>query len=78
MPEGCTVEYVYAEDGHLSETIITFPVTYTGNEIWIDGNPYVTDVPGFDLVPVSQEPSSVTILHDMYENGNKVGIMGGE
>lgn len=47
--------------------------TAAGDETWIDGKAYV-DVLGFGLTEVSDKPSQLTIVHDMYENGNKIGI----
>lgn len=48
-----------------------------GTQKYIDGKPYVW-LPGFGWVEYSSKPSVGTTAEDMYENGNKIGSMGGE
>lgn len=49
----------------------------SGTKKYIDGKPYVW-VPGFGWIEYSGKPSVGTTAEDMYENGNKIGSMGGE
>lgn len=67
---------LYNADGELIGKTITYPTAFGSDAIWIDGRAYY-DIPGFGLIEWSG-PSSVTEDYTMYENGNKVGIMGGE
>ena len=67
---------LYNADGELIGKTITYPTAFGPDTIWIDGRAYY-DIPGFGLIEWSG-PSSVTEDYTMYENGNKVGIMGGE
>lgn len=69
-------ELLYNSDGELIGKIYTIPTAFGPDTIWIDGRAYY-DIPGFGLVEWSG-PNSVTEDYMMYENGNKVGIMGGE
>lgn len=69
-------EYLYDADGNLIGKTITYPTAFGPDTIWIGGHAYY-DVPGFGLIEWSG-PSSVTEDYTMYENGNKVGIMGDE
>ena len=69
-------ELIYDADGNLIGKTTTYPTAFGSDTIWIDGHAYY-DVPGFGLIEWSN-PSSVTEDYTMYENGNKVGIMGGE
>jgi hypothetical protein len=48
-----------------------------GTQKYIDGKLHVW-VPGFGWVEYSGEPSVGVVAEDMYENGNKIGSMGGE
>lgn len=70
--EKCT----YDENGKLISKSVTMPATFGPETIWIDGHAYA-DVPDFGLVEWSG-PSTITHVYDMYENGNKIGIMGGD
>lgn len=67
---------LYDADGNLIGKTITYPTAFGPDTIWIGGRAYY-DVPGFGLIEWSG-PGSVTEDYTMYENGNKVGIMGGE
>lgn len=67
---------LYNADGELIGKTITYPTAFGPDAIWIDGCAYY-DIPGFGLIEWSG-PSSVTEDYTMYENGNKVGIMGGD
>lgn len=49
----------------------------SGTQKYIDGKLYVW-VPGFGLIEYSGKPSVGITAEDMYENGNKIGSMGGE
>lgn len=69
-------ELIYDADGNLIGKTTTYPTAFDPDTIWIDGHACY-DVPGFGLIEWSG-PSSVTEDYTMYENGNKVGIMGGE
>lgn len=69
-------KYEYTADGNLIGKTTTYPTAFGPDTIWIDGKAY-GDVPGFGLVEWGG-PSSVTEDYTMYENGNKIGIMGGE
>lgn len=69
-------EYLYDADGNLIGKTITYPTAFGPDTIWIGGHAYY-DIPGFGLIEWSG-PGSVTEDYTMYENGNKVGIMGGE
>ena len=69
-------ELIYDAGGNLIGKTITYPTAFGSDTIWIDGHAYY-EVPGFGLIEWSG-PSSVTEDYTMYENGNKVGIMGGE
>lgn len=69
-------ELIYDVDGNLIGKTTTIPTEFGLDTIWIDGRAYY-DVPGFGLIEWSG-PGSVTEDYTMYENGNKVGIMGGE
>lgn len=68
--------YEYDADGKLIGKTTTYPTAFGPDTIWIDGKAY-GDIPGFGLVEWGG-PGSVTEDYTMYENGNKVGIMGGE
>ena len=48
-----------------------------GKSKTVNGVEYVY-IPGFGWVEGSPQPGVCTIVYDMYENGNKVGIMGGD
>lgn len=67
---------IYNTGGELIGKTITYPTAFGPDAIWIDGRAYY-DIPGFGLIEWSG-PSSVTEDYTMYENGNKVGIMGGD
>ena len=69
-------EHFYDAEGNLIGKTTTSPIAIGPDAVWIDGHPYY-DVPGFGLVEWSG-PGSVTEDYTMYENGNKIGIMGGE
>jgi len=69
-------EYLYDSEGNLTGKKTTYPTTFGPDTIWIDGHAYY-DVPGFGLIEWSG-PNQRTEDYTMYENGNKVGIMGGE
>ncbi len=69
-------KYEYDAEGNLIGKTTTYPTVFGPDTIWIDGKAY-GDVPGFGLVEWGG-PGSVTEDYTMYENGNKVGIMGGE
>lgn len=69
-------EFLYAGDGYLFGKTVTIPTEFGPDTIWIDGRAYY-DVPDFGLVEWSG-PGQRTEAYDMYENGNKVGIMGGD
>ena len=69
-------KYEYDAEGNLIGKTTTYPTVFGPDTIWIDGKAY-GDIPGFGLVEWGG-PSSVTEDYTMYENGNKVGIMGGE
>lgn len=69
-------KYEYNADGKLIGKTTTYPTVFGPDTIWIDGKAY-GDIPGFWLVEWGG-PSSVTEDYTMYENGNKIGIMGGE
>ena len=69
-------EYLYDSEGNLIGKKTTYPTTFGPDTIWIDGHAYY-DVPGFGLIEWSG-PNQRTEDYTMYENGNKVGIMGGE
>jgi len=69
-------EYLYDVEGNLIGKTTTIPTAFGPDAIWIDGRAYY-DVPGFGLIEWSG-PGSVTEDYTMYENGNKVGIMGDE
>lgn len=67
---------LYNADGELIGKTYTIPTVFGPDTIWIDGRAYY-DIPGFGLVEWSG-PGECTEDYTMYENGNKVGIMGGE
>lgn len=67
---------LYNADGELIGKTYTIPTVFGPDTIWIDGRAYY-DIPGFGLVEWSG-PGERTEDYTMYENGNKVGIMGGE
>jgi hypothetical protein len=69
-------ELIYDADGNLLGKTTTIPTEFGPDTIWIDGQAYY-DLPGFGLVEWSG-PSQRTEDYTMYENGNKVGIMGDE
>ena len=69
-------KYEYDAEGNLIGKTTTYPTAFDPDTIWIDGKAY-GNVPGFGLVAWGG-PSSGTEDYTMYENGNKVGIMGGE
>ena len=69
-------ELIYDADGNLIGKTTTYPTAFGPDTIWIDGHAYY-DVPGFGLIEWGG-PNQRTEDYTMYENGNKVGIMGGE
>lgn len=69
-------QYRYDADGNLIGKTVTIPTEFGPDTIWIDGHAYY-DVPGFGLVEWSG-PNQRIEDYTMYENGSKVGIMGGE
>lgn len=49
----------------------------SGTKKYINGKLHVW-MPGFGWIEYSDEPNVGTVAEDMYENGNKIGSMGGE
>lgn len=48
----------------------------SGDKAIIDGKPYIW-IPGFEWIEDHSGESAGTFAADMYENGNKIGVMGG-
>lgn len=69
-------KYIYDADGNLIGKTTTIPCAFDESTVWIEGHAYY-DIPGFGLIEWGG-PNEVTEAYDMYENGNKVGIMGDE
>lgn len=69
-------ELIYDADGNLIGKTTTYPTAFGSDTIWIDGRAYY-DVPGFGLIEWGGS-NQRTEDYTMYENGNKVGTMGGE